>query len=415
MASLFSWMDHSEAERRRTLDIVALFRDRNTRDELGIGVVRDAFADLLFPGTSTIQTRAKYFLCIPWTYTELERLRVPSPQIEWRARREETLLIGALMEGAAAAAGVIGSEVGQALKRLPSSVYWLGLKTWGIRSFAGSQAQYHRSLDRYYSWDPRRRTELRTDDGDPIGGRVPYNWDRKLPSRPAEFPRTASLQLTKEEAAYLKERITSSVPRSLLAWLVERDERIRRVNFPWLLADRTELPAALQEQLLHARNFSECMHGAAILYNFMLARQRKDEGLIEGYEVQLASWSAALAARSDGLRTWDRRRFWEIVRASAGRVTVPTRAFIDRWLGLVLDTHDVQHAAVGLAERPAARRLIEGRERAIKGERSRLANRRQLELWSGAAGMAQLSYRWPVAQQIIDDIVTPLTGGAVDA
>ena len=45
-------MDHSEAERRRTLDFIALFRDHTTRDELGIGTVRDAFADLLFPGTS---------------------------------------------------------------------------------------------------------------------------------------------------------------------------------------------------------------------------------------------------------------------------------------------------------------------------------------------------------------------------
>ena len=52
MTSLFAWMDHSEAERRRTLDIVALFRDHTTRDELGIGTVRDAFADLFFPGTS---------------------------------------------------------------------------------------------------------------------------------------------------------------------------------------------------------------------------------------------------------------------------------------------------------------------------------------------------------------------------
>ena len=47
----------------------------DTRDELGIGSVRDAFADMLFPGTSTIMTRARYFLLVPWTYQRLERLR----------------------------------------------------------------------------------------------------------------------------------------------------------------------------------------------------------------------------------------------------------------------------------------------------------------------------------------------------
>ena len=408
-------MNHSEAERRRALDIVALFRDRNTRDELGIGIVRDAFADLLFPGTSTIQTRAKYFLFVPWTYKDLERLKVPSAKIEWRARQDETLLIVALMEDDEDAAGVIGTDVGRALKRLPSSIYWLGLDSWGIRAFASSQAQYHRSLDRFYSWDPRRRTELRTDDGDPIGGRVLYNWDPKLPPRPAEFPKKATLQLTEDEAAYLKERITNSVPRTLLAWLVDRGERVEQAGYPWLLPAIDELPAALQEQLLHARNFSECMHGMAIVYNLMLARQRKDEDLIEDYGHQLVRWSEALAARSDGLFDWDRRRFWEIVYASAGRVTVPTRAFIDRWLALVLDQGDVRLAAAALSESPGAHRLIDGRERAIKGQRARLANRRQLELWSGAAGMVQLSYRWPVARQIIDDIVTPLAGVAADA
>ena len=408
-------MDHSEAERRRTLDIVALFRDRNTRDELGIGTVRDAFADLLFPGTSTIQARAKYFLFVPWTYTELERLKVPSVQIAWRARQEETLLISALMEDDPDSAGVIGSEVGRALKRLPSSIYWLGLRTWGIRKFVRSQDQYHRSLDRYYSWNPRRRTELRTDDGEPVEGRVPLNWDSGLPPRPVGFPKKASLQLSHAEAAYLRERITSNVPGTLLAWLVDRSELSKQVAFPWLLSDTRELPAALKEQLLHAHNFSECMHGAAIVFNLMLAGQRGDEELIDDYRSQLFRWSEALAARSDGLLNWDRRRFWEIVYSSAGRVAMPTRAFIERWLALVLDQGDVRRAAVGLSESPEARRLIDGRERSIKGERARLANRRQLELWSGAAGMAQLSYRWPVARQMMEDIVTPLSGGGPDA
>ena len=48
------------------------FRERDTRDELGIGVVRDALSDLMFPGTSTVQTRATYFLLVPWCYLRAE-------------------------------------------------------------------------------------------------------------------------------------------------------------------------------------------------------------------------------------------------------------------------------------------------------------------------------------------------------
>jgi hypothetical protein len=39
--SEFVWLDYSERERRKMLDIVDLFREHNTRDELGIGSVRD--------------------------------------------------------------------------------------------------------------------------------------------------------------------------------------------------------------------------------------------------------------------------------------------------------------------------------------------------------------------------------------
>jgi len=35
------------------LDVVDLFKEQNTRDELGIGTIRDAIADLLFPVVAT--------------------------------------------------------------------------------------------------------------------------------------------------------------------------------------------------------------------------------------------------------------------------------------------------------------------------------------------------------------------------
>ena len=48
--SAFVWLDYSESERRKMLDVVDLFREHDTRDELGIGSVRDAFADMLYLG-----------------------------------------------------------------------------------------------------------------------------------------------------------------------------------------------------------------------------------------------------------------------------------------------------------------------------------------------------------------------------
>ena len=84
--SAFVWLDYSERDRRKMLDVVDVFGEHDIRDELGIGSVRDAFADLLFPGTSTIMTRARYFLLVPWTYQRLERLRIRSAEMAARAR-----------------------------------------------------------------------------------------------------------------------------------------------------------------------------------------------------------------------------------------------------------------------------------------------------------------------------------------
>src|SRR5258708_35931342 len=96
MPSTFAWLDFSEHQRRQMLDLLDLFKEQNTRDELGIGVIRDAIADLLFPGTGTVQTRARYFLFIPWIYLALEQRQVPSSKAANEARKVEVQLIEAL-------------------------------------------------------------------------------------------------------------------------------------------------------------------------------------------------------------------------------------------------------------------------------------------------------------------------------
>jgi hypothetical protein len=66
VASQLSWLDSSRAEQQRMRELLNMFSEQESRDELGIGQVRDAFGDLLFPGTSTLHTRARYLLIVPW-------------------------------------------------------------------------------------------------------------------------------------------------------------------------------------------------------------------------------------------------------------------------------------------------------------------------------------------------------------
>ena len=64
------WVDFSKEDREKVLDVMCLLQEQGAVDELGIGLVRDGFANYFFPGTSTVQTRAKYFLIIPYVLQE---------------------------------------------------------------------------------------------------------------------------------------------------------------------------------------------------------------------------------------------------------------------------------------------------------------------------------------------------------
>ena len=43
---------------RMMLDVVSAFGEQTAREDIGMGIMRDGFAELLFPGTRTILTRS---------------------------------------------------------------------------------------------------------------------------------------------------------------------------------------------------------------------------------------------------------------------------------------------------------------------------------------------------------------------
>jgi hypothetical protein len=59
--SCLAWIDFDEAERHRAQRIMALYQEREGRDELGLGAIRECISDHLIPGASTIQTGRRDF------------------------------------------------------------------------------------------------------------------------------------------------------------------------------------------------------------------------------------------------------------------------------------------------------------------------------------------------------------------
>jgi hypothetical protein len=399
MTSLLAWLDHDEDDRRRIREIIdAVFSETDTRDELGIGGVRDAFSQLLFPGTSTIQTRARYFLLVPWVYRRLERDRVPSARAVAKARDWEVELIKSLLRGKDTE-GVLGRVAGARLLRLPSVVYWSGLGEFRIRLFPGSIADYHRSLDAYHRYS---RASLRAE-SEELYERGRSNWDPRLPEPPDDLYQETSIRLARPEAAYLRERIAATQSRSMLSLVMTGPRLSTDFEFPW--AYPHPLPAEVRTILGHAQRFSEVMHGAALLYNLLLARQGHVSGmadrfseLIDDYETRLDRWTTEMESASTRLAAWDVGQFWETVESGNPLVGARTRHFIDFWVTQVVrDPH-------GLTDDHTAAERIREREQQLKGRLSRFSNQHQLEIWNGAAGTGRLDFRWPTARTLVRDV-----------
>jgi hypothetical protein len=148
--SKIAWLDYDGAAREKALQLLSAFQEKESVDELGLGTIRDALSNKMFPGTSTVMTRLRYMLFVPWIFKRLEDERVYSNSFLRRADDDERNLVRVLKaKYGDKEEGVIGARSGEFVKRLPSDIYWSGLHVWGIRQKDISIEEYGNGIS---SW-----------------------------------------------------------------------------------------------------------------------------------------------------------------------------------------------------------------------------------------------------------------------
>jgi len=397
LESHFGWVDYASENKEKMINVMKLFEEKGTRDELGIGTIRDAFSNYFFPGTSTIQTRARYFLFVPWIYKKIENEKFTYPEVATRARENEIKLIYALLK-AEDENGLIGSDAKKDLKRLPSEIYWSGLYSWGIRMFNGSRSQYHRLLTSDYYDDD---IEIYTEGHKKV-------WDPGLPDPPDNFLKKSSLALRRIDAEYLIDKISVNHEGTLLFYLVN-EEIQPNTRFFWELPIKSDLPKELNENIKHAKNFTETIHGAALFYNYLLAYKKENDDLINKYRNNLFDWIDDITMRWDELLNWynNIEEFWNSKVIIEGNIKRPTRNFVEEWYSIIFQGKNIKN----IINNNAAKSLLKNREIRLKGKRARLSNKKALERWGGASGTSKLKYRWGTVKVIIQDILDGLKKG----
>ena len=378
--SALTWIDGSNADAERVRRVLALFNRPEARDELGLGAIRDTLADLLFPGTSTIQTHLRYMLFVPWLYGQINP-RANAVIVAAELRMLEGRLIDALRL-CEDETGIIGVEAGVKVQRLASEIYWGGLGAWRIRTFGGSQATYHR---------------LRS-------GLTTPAWASGLPGMPDKFPEGTTLKLSKAEKAYLHDQIAVLRSHDEPAYLsLVTQHGSVGADAPWTHPAQARAAAGTQRLLRHARLFSAVMFGATLLYNVLLARACEFDDVGE-YEQDFSNWAAGkyqgAEFTANELQTWSLDELRNVALHPSHKIATAAWEFVGQWLALARSDR------VRLLRDRSAAKLIILRERQLKKLRARLSEPEARAGWGGASGYAPLNYRWPLVQQYLADFAT---------
>ncbi len=367
---------------------------------LGLGTVRDAFSQMLHPGTSYIHTKMRYLIFLPWIFQRLEADRVTPGDFFRRLRNDEARLIDCLRH-LGGGQGVIGYRAGRNLKRLPSSIYWVSLWDWGIRRRPLSLSEYAQQASAF-----GRYRASRDDDGNVTD--ITHSMWATLPPPPDDFLQSdIDFELRPLEAQILVGSIRRRHPQTLLASLCAKPEIAARYAYPWEVPE-TRMPERVAEAVRHARCFSDIMVGPQHTYNILVARAarrdlgRDTERIAEAELGRLRRWTDLIHNRRKELSDWvkDLPAFWNLLRHD--RIPMSTRNFIAMISELAVERPEKFENDSTIHEQ------IRLRETTLKGKRARLTNRGALENWNGGAVGGRHEYRWSIAKGYLGEIAAAL-------
>lgn len=385
------WIDFSKDERNKVLNVIHLLDEPGAVDELGIGAVRDAFADYFFPGTSTVQTRAKYFLIVPYVLMEAGSGKYGSDlngilrKIDNEERSCRDILIKTSNDG------VIGSLVPKSwVIRTPSNIYWNGIKRMGIFREDLSVKEYvhqsiiQRSLKQAKAYGNRDKDaeENEKDDMDAgditsiqfwcLGDTYKSDWRDHL-----------TIELLPEEAAFLKSQIITTQRSSLFAFILKNNIDLEKYgSFGALSEDiRDSVDDDLRYMMGLANDFNNLVSIITTRYN-LIVFDGENERAVSNWE----------------LYAKDLKRRSEVdLKAIFNRLAIRNlklRSFLLRAQEAIRDGNiDVLDD------------LIRSREIALKGTKRAKTNRVGEFKGQSWIGIDRLDYRYTPTKRIVRDIM----------
>lgn len=407
------WIDFAREDRAKAMEALHRLQDPMAVDELGIGIIRDAFADAFFPGTSTIQTRAKYFVLIPYILKDatsgkygyspdvvlntVDALERQAAKTMWDKNKEEP--------------GLIGRSVmpkNDWVARTPSDIYWNGIRTFGIYTGRHSLSGYVADeLGRRANQNAARLGNKRTEEegaGDDNEADEPSSAGvldiGNLHSKDWMSSRKLEMKLKPEEAEFLKKKILSAkdTKDTLLARLLKNPMKLDKFLkssdgndggclFAAFAKEMSDCPdvSDKNKHLLHlAVDFGKLVYAARVFYNVLLGNKRAKE-----------KWDEIT---KEGLSKYAVLDVDDMMVALRNYLTSARRNDSEFLKGLLRTMQN--------GDEKGLEKIIRERERKLKGKRSKLAQAKDGDVsysnkWVGGTW---LDFRLGAASIVVKDI-----------
>jgi len=412
MASI-GWIDFSPTDRNRVGSVLDLLSPEGMVDELGLGTIRDSLSNKLFPGISTIQTRAKYFFIIPYILREYQAMtpaqkRKKSPSKFLENREYEIMWQLAEQYKHIEGNGVIGITKYKPDKiiRRPSTIYWTGLNTYQFIETHGLSMENFLGHLANSSLESLLSISIQSDDGNSDDLDAGYDdiFGIKVPNK-SKWSEQLILDLQKDEAEFFEDRITSISKNKLIAELLinnklwqifmtsENFMDFAKAAVQFNLSRKRMLTKNLEATLILAHDFSELMHGAHIAYNCQLHHKVFNSSY---FDTNWNKWIQNIQINMLDYKNFNPDLLYDYIL----RTRKATVQFIGNWW------KQTKMKFLNLEKRDE---LVQYQEAIVKGNKARLRWNKtddvKEEKW---LGLRYFDYRFNQAKTILKDIKTGL-------
>lgn len=384
----------------RANKVMKLLQGQGAIDELGLGRIRDAFSNMMFPGLSTLQTHAKYFLLMPALYAHLEKTRIAdSREARAKVRENEVALTYRLVKWSPEGTnGIIGADTLKSrngyVKYDPAYVYQAGMETYGLIPRGGNLYSLLAERSAFFQSVPKkhRGKEESADDSDDLtGNRQIFKTCGKDYDFTGQTP--LSIALDYNEAAFLKNRIIATTHGSLLCYLL--DSGLYRNVTDYLFDDlgailNGQIPSELYHIYRLALRYSRFAYllrlRFAMLYDVLV-------GAEEAAKKETAEFNRVLTEFAD---EFTKGAIDEIIGLVSQRVTEEScKTFIQKSAQLIAS-----------GDYDELDRQIALREETIKGlKRSKLINAKEMPQGKPFESPQPMAFRWnTIVRTVLSEI-----------